>query len=45
LSRKKAELSFLEGVLENAAEKAYGKPMDQESRQAVDRAMMSFPRR
>jgi len=45
LSKKRAGKSFLEGVLENAAEKAYGKPLDKESRRAVSRVMSSFPRR
>jgi hypothetical protein len=44
-SKDRAGQSFLEGVLENAAEKAYGKPLDRESRRAVARAMESFPKR
>ncbi|PCI36514.1 MAG: hypothetical protein COB53_09315 [Elusimicrobia bacterium] len=44
-SKKRAKQAFLTGVLENAVEKAFGKPLDRESRRAVAQVMRSFPRR
>lgn len=45
LNKKEAGRSFLEGVIEQAAEKLLNIPLEQESRLAVEQVLSKYPRR